>query len=107
MRVTEFQRQVFEKTKEIPLGRVATYGEIARALGKPKASRAVGNALNRNPFPLDVPCHRVVRSDMSIGGFAKGTDDKTKLLEDEGVIINDGIVKSALYRFPPHTCDLH
>jgi O-6-methylguanine DNA methyltransferase len=63
---------------------VTTYGEIARALGKPGAARAVGNALNKNNSS-SVPCHRVVRSDETIGGFARGTRTKKELLEKEGV----------------------
>jgi O-6-methylguanine DNA methyltransferase len=90
MKITEFQHRVYEKTKEIPRGRVTTYKEIAVAIGRPDASRAVGNALNKNPFPIEIPCHRVVRSDRLIGGFSKGGAEKTRLLEEEGVVIENG-----------------
>jgi len=64
---------------------VSTYGRIARKLGLPRAARAVGNALARNPFPLIIPCHRAVRFDGSLGGYAGGVRMKKMLLELEGV----------------------
>ncbi len=69
----------------VPRGRVTTYGRIAAALGKPGASRAVGQALHRNPYAPDVPCHRVVGSDGRLTGFAGGVAKKRRLLESEGV----------------------
>ncbi len=92
--VTQFQERVYEATQRIPRGKVATYAAIARAIGKPKAMRAVGNALNKNPYAPSVPCHRVVRSDLSIGGFARGARAKVKLLHKEGVSIQDGKASS-------------
>ena len=83
---------VYAKTKLIPRGRVTTYLEIARAIGKSKASRAVGNELNFNPYAPVVPCHRVVRSDGKIGGFASGAKAKAGLLAKEGVKVRDGKV---------------
>ncbi|NVM54118.1 MAG: MGMT family protein [Candidatus Helarchaeota archaeon] len=88
MNLTQFQRRVFELTKKIPVGKVATYGLLAKILGTINLSRAVGNALNKNPFPIVVPCHRVVRSNGFIGGFAKGTEKKVKLLKEENILIN-------------------
>jgi O-6-methylguanine DNA methyltransferase len=87
-----FSGLVYAKTKLIPLGRVTTYGQIARAIGSPKASRAVGNALNCNPYAPVVPCHRVVRTDGKIGCFAQGVKTKAGLLAKEGVKIRDGKV---------------
>jgi O-6-methylguanine DNA methyltransferase len=87
-----FSDLVYAKTKLIPRGRVTTYGQIAQAIGKPKASRAVGNALNCNPYAPVVPCHRVVRSDGKIGGFAQGARVKAGLLAKEGVKVKDGKV---------------
>ncbi len=85
--------------KKIPRGRVATYGQIAYALGAPGAARAVGNALNKNPF-RDVPCHRVVRSDGAIGGYARGAAAKIARLRHEGVIVENGYVNpSFLFNF--------
>jgi O-6-methylguanine DNA methyltransferase len=72
--------------KTIPAGRVATYADIAAAIGNPRAARAVGNVLNRNPNAPQVPCHRVVRGDGSIGGYAFGPNKKIALLQKEGVI---------------------
>lgn len=102
--VTFFQKLVYEATRKIPKGRVATYGQIARFIDNPKAARAVGNALNRNPFaPAStrnrclsnrgkprVPCHRVVASDGSIGGFASGPKKKAALLKTEGIKVRKG-----------------
>lgn len=86
--LTTFQKKVLELTKKIPKGKVATYGLLAKRLGDVYLSRAVGNVLNKNPFPIIVPCHRVVRSDGFVGGFAKGTEAKVKLLKEEKVMIN-------------------
>ncbi len=91
MKATAFQEKVFEACSMIRKGRVSTYADIARAIGKPGASRAVGNALNRNRSPK-VPCHRVVRSDGSVGGFAHGTRKKEEMLRAEGVRIEYGRV---------------
>ena len=81
-----FGRRVLEEVHRIPRGRVATYGMIARALGSPGATRAVGSACARNPLPLFIPCHRVVRSDGTLGGYAGGAALKRLLLEWEGVV---------------------
>lgn len=80
-----FQRRVLLAEFGIPRGYVSTYGRIARYLDTPGAARAVGNALARNPFPLVIPCHRVLRSDGRIGGFQAGLAMKRRLLEMEGV----------------------
>ncbi|MBD3313132.1 methylated-DNA--[protein]-cysteine S-methyltransferase [Candidatus Woesearchaeota archaeon] len=87
-----FDQKVWEIAKKIPKGKVTTYKEIARKLNT-KAYMAVGNALNRNPHGFlsggNVPCHRVVKSDGSIGGFAHGTAKKIMLLKKEGIRIKD------------------
>ncbi len=82
-----FSELVWQATKRIPKGKVATYAIIAKMIKKPKAARAVGNALNKNPYAPIVPCHRVVKSDGSIGGFASGPRNKISLLSKEGVTI--------------------
>lgn len=79
-----FTRAVLRLTARIPYGRVRSYRWIAERLGRPGASRAVGNALARNPIPMIIPCHRVVRSDGQLGGFALGLGWKRRLLELEG-----------------------
>ena len=83
---TDFQRKVWREIEKIPLGRTKTYLEIAKAIGKPGASRAVGSACGANPIPLFVPCHRVVASNGGLGGFSGGLDIKRKLLQMEGVL---------------------
>lgn len=85
LKLTKFQEKVYNIVKKIPKGKVLTYKEVARMIGKPKAYRAVGNALNKNPFK-DVPCHRVIKGDGKIGGYAKGTKEKVRLLKKEGAI---------------------
>ena len=82
-RLTLFQQQVYRAIYRIPKGQTRSYCWVARQIGNPAAARAVGNALNRNPFAPLVPCHRVVRSDGSLGGFAGGPSKKRRLLEAE------------------------
>lgn len=84
-----FKEKVFNKTCRIPKGKVSTYKEVARVLGSPKASRAVGNALNKNRSKL-VPCHRVIRSDGFVGGFRWGNKKKIGKLKSEGIEIKLG-----------------
>ena len=85
--VPPFHRRVYEMARTIPPGRTRSYGEIARALGMPRAARAVGQALGRNPFALIVPCHRVLAAGGKLGGFSAdgGTATKRRLLAIEGV----------------------
>ena len=80
---TEFEKEVWESLKEIPYGETRTYKWIADKLGKLHASRAVGNALGKNPLPIAFPCHRIIESDGSIGGYTPGVDIKRRLLEIE------------------------
>jgi methylated-DNA-[protein]-cysteine S-methyltransferase len=80
---TRFQRAVWQALRSIPYGATASYGEIARRIGKPKAVRAVGGANGRNPLPIVVPCHRVIGSDGSLTGFGGGLTTKQKLLDLE------------------------
>lgn len=114
--MTEFQRKVYNIVRRIPCGKVMTYAAVAKAIGNPRATRAVGNALNKNKeiaalallarHPRNklaskeardeefhgVPCHRVIRSDGFVGGFACGIREKMKLLRREGVKIYRGKV---------------
>ncbi len=82
---TDFQKTVWNALREIPAGKTSSYGEIARAIGKPKAVRAVGGACGANPIPVLVPCHRVLAADGRIGGFSGGLAWKRTLLASEGV----------------------
>lgn len=84
-RCTPFQWKVLMAEWSIPRGEVRTYGQVAAQVGRGGGSRAVGNALARNPFPIVVPCHRTIRSDGSLGGYQGGAEMKRKLLEMEGV----------------------
>lgn len=84
-KISVFENLVYEATKKIPKGRVSTYASIASYIGRPKAARAVGNTLNKNPFAPQVPCHRVLKSDGSLGGFSFGTKAKIAILDKEGV----------------------
>jgi O-6-methylguanine DNA methyltransferase len=80
---TPFERRVWEAARRVPYGSVASYGALAARIGTPSASRAVGNALGKNPIPVVVPCHRVIHGDRSIGGFSSGLTWKRFLLELE------------------------
>ncbi len=83
--LTEFERSVLaELTEAIKFGQVLPYSELARRIGKPKAARAVGNAVGVNPVPIVVPCHRVVRLDGGLGGYGGGVEYKERLLRIEG-----------------------
>jgi AraC family transcriptional regulator of adaptative response/methylated-DNA-[protein]-cysteine methyltransferase len=83
IKATAFQRQVWEHLRAIPYGQTVSYGDVAKALGKPGAVRAVGRACATNPVALVIPCHRVVREDKTLGGYRWGLDRKKKLLEHE------------------------
>lgn len=82
---SEFQWQVLMVEMTIPRGRVCSYSRLAAMTGNPRAARAVGSALARNPFPIIIPCHRTVRRDGTLGGFGGGLPMKRELLEMEGV----------------------
>jgi methylated-DNA-[protein]-cysteine S-methyltransferase len=92
--VTEFQQQCYQTLKDkVPAGRVITYGGLAQLIGHPNAHRAVGSAMNKNPFAPKVPCHRVVKSNGELGGFALDLKIKIKRLQKEGVqVMNNKIV---------------
>ena len=82
---TEFQIRVWNELKKIPKGETRTYKEIAELIGKPTAARAVANACGKNPYPITIPCHRVIRSDGGLGGYSGegGVEKKRLLLKDE------------------------
>jgi len=81
---TDFQKLVWEELLKIPYGESRTYSEIAVAIGRPKASRAVGNAINKNPIAIIIPCHRVIGKDGNLRGYAGGLELKEMLLRLEG-----------------------
>ncbi len=99
--MTLFQEKVYQALKKIPRGRVATYAYVARMIGAPRAVRAVGTACGKNPTLIVVPCHRVVRSDGSLGGYAGGLPKKIALLKKEGVSVMNGKVDLHKYHYVP------
>ena len=84
---TQFQKSVWDTARKIPFGKTLSYGEIAERIGRPKSARAVGNAMGKNPVPVIIPCHRVIASNGSLGGFSSGLEWKKVLLENEGINI--------------------
>jgi methylated-DNA-[protein]-cysteine S-methyltransferase len=80
-----FEKRVLRAVLDIPKGETRSYGWVAAKIGAPRAARAVGNALNKNPYAPSVPCHRVIRSDGSLGGYARGRPAKAEILKSEGV----------------------
>ena len=90
---TRFGREVLVATFKIPKGKVSTYKTIAEKIGRPRAYRAVGNALHKNPLAPVVPCHRVVKSDGTFGGEKKGAESRRSLLEKEGIPLENDRVK--------------
>jgi methylated-DNA-[protein]-cysteine S-methyltransferase len=92
--LTPFARDVLQATAAVPFGGVATYSDIARKIANPGATRAVGNALGRNPVPIILPCHRVVPADHSIGKYTGGVDIKVSLLSIEGALLPTGALVS-------------
>ena len=86
---TKFQIKVWRYLKKIPVGSIKTYLQVAKAIGKPLAVRAVASAIAKNPYPLQIPCHRVIRSDGSLGGYSGkgGLKLKKKILKKEGIIL--------------------
>lgn len=92
-------QSVYNLVSNIPLGKVATYGQLASSVGNPRAARGIGKILNKNPRPIIVPCHRVVCSDGHIGGYMYGKERKISLLLNEGIpIVNDLIKDFEKYR---------
>jgi len=86
---TKFQLKVWNYLKKIPRGKVKSYLDVAKAIGKPKAFRAVANAVGKNPYPPLIPCHRVIRSDGSLGGYSGkgGIHEKRRLLSKEKIYL--------------------
>ena len=84
---TEFQKSVWNALRKISPGKTKSYGEIARAIGQPKAVRVVGGACGANPVPVLVPCHRVLAANKKLGGFSGGLDWKRSLLKREGIVL--------------------
>ncbi|MCH7560578.1 MAG: MGMT family protein [Thaumarchaeota archaeon] len=95
-------QKIYKKLLEVPKGQITTYGELAKAVGLKNGQRIVGKIMNKNPYPVIVPCHRVVMSTGKIGGYAYGEQIKINLLNDEGIQIKNGKItdlKNRIYRF--------
>jgi methylated-DNA-[protein]-cysteine S-methyltransferase len=88
----DYDESVYRVLMQVPKGKVTTYKLIACALGNPRSSRAVGNALGRNPDPDGPPCYRVIKSDGSLGGYAGGLQEKIRRLRADGITVKDGRV---------------
>jgi len=98
-KLTKFEKAVLMEVAKIPRGKVMSYKQIAQAIGRPNAYRAVGNALKKNPLPVLIPCHRVIRANGEIGGYAfGGRSKKIKLLEREGSIVQKSM-RSNIWEF--------
>ncbi len=100
--MNELEKRVYKKLLAVPKGKVTTYGEIAKAVGLENGQRLIGQIMNKNPFPVVIPCHRVVKSDGKIGGYYYGQNVKTKMLSDEGISIKNGKIQNwekTLHRF--------
>jgi methylated-DNA-[protein]-cysteine S-methyltransferase len=96
------QQKIFKKLLEVPKGQITTYGELAKSVGLKNGQRAVGKIMNKNPYPVILPCHRVVMSTGKVGGYAYGEHVKIKMLHDEGIEIENGKIidlKNKIYRF--------
>ncbi len=96
------EQKIYKKLLEVPKGQITTYGELAKAVGLKNGQRIIGKIMNKNPYPVIVPCHRVVMSTGKIGGYAYGEHVKIKLLNDEGIQIKNGKItdlENRIYRF--------
>lgn len=94
--------KVYRKLLEVPKGKITTYGELAKAVGLKNGQRIIGRIMNKNPYPVIIPCHRVIKSDGKIGGYAYGGDVKSNMLAKEGITIDNGKIvdlENMMHRF--------
>ena len=95
-------KKIYKKLSEVPKGKITTYGELAKAVGMKNGQRAVGRIMNKNPYPVIIPCHRVIMSDGKVGGYAYGQEIKSTMLTKEGIKIKNGKIldlEDRLYKF--------
>ncbi len=93
---------IYKKLLQVPRGKITTYGELSKAVGLKNGHRVVGRIMNKNPYPVIIPCHRVVNSNGQIGGYAYGQDVKTNMLYKEGIEIQNGKIldfEKRIYKF--------
>lgn len=97
----KLEHKVYKKLLEVPKGKVTTYSELAKAVGLKNGQRAIGRIMNKNPFPVIVPCHRVILSSGKVGGYAWGEKIKTNMLSREGIEIKKGKIsdKDKIFKF--------
>jgi methylated-DNA-[protein]-cysteine S-methyltransferase len=97
----KLEDKVYKKLLEVPPGMVTTYGELARAVGLKNGQRVIGRIMNKNPYPVIVPCHRVIKSNGKIGGYAWGEKIKANMLSKEGIKIRNGKITDLemIFRF--------
>ena len=97
----KLEDKVYKKLLEVPSGMVTTYGELAKAVGLKNGQRVIGRIMNKNPYPVIIPCHRVIKSNGKIGGYAWGEKIKTNMLSKEGIKIKNGKIVDLemIYRF--------
>jgi len=96
------EQRVYKKLLDVPRGKITTYGELARAVGIKNGQRVIGNIMHKNPHPGIVPCHRVVKSDKTVGGYAFGKNIKANMLTQEGIKIQKGKIldwEKSLFRY--------
>ena len=93
---------IYKKLLQVPRGKITTYGELSKTVGLKNGHRVVGRIMNKNPYPVIIPCHRVVNSNGQIGGYAYGPDVKTNMLNKEGIEIQNGKIldfEKIIYKF--------
>ena len=96
------EERVYKKLVDVPKGKITTYGDLAKAVGLKNGQRVIGRIMNKNPYPGIIPCHRVVKSDGRVGGYAFGEEIKINMLKKEGIKIIDGKIldwENTIYRF--------
>lgn len=95
-------KKIYKKLSEVPKGKITTYGELAKAVDMKNGQRVVGRIMNKNPYPVIIPCHRVIKSDGKVGGYAYGEEIKLNILSKEGIKIKNGKIldlENRIYRF--------
>ena len=98
----KIDKKIYKKLLQVPPGKITTYGELSRAIGLKNGQRVIGRVMKNNPFPVIVPCHRVVKSNREIGGYAFGVDIKRNMLAKEGICIKNDRIKNfekSFFRF--------
>ena len=98
----KIDKKIYKKLLQVPSGKITTYGELSRAIGLKNGQRVIGRVMKNNPFPVIVPCHRVVKSNREIGGYAFGVDIKRSMLTKEGICIKNNKIENfekSFFRF--------